>query len=69
MEKETVRLILQDRWNMRKVCTKIVLKNLTQEQFVAKPSSLIDLHEMYKNKEIANTSNTKFLGHFLGRII
>jgi hypothetical protein len=31
-------------------------------QFVTKTSSLIDLHIMYKNKEIANTSNTKFLG-------
>jgi hypothetical protein len=31
-------------------------------QFVTKPSSLIDLHVMYKNKEIANTFNTKFLG-------
>jgi hypothetical protein len=31
-------------------------------QFVTKSSSLIDLHVKYKNKEIANTSNTKFLG-------
>jgi hypothetical protein len=30
-------------------------------QFVTKTSSLIDLHVMYKNKEIANTCNTKFL--------
>jgi hypothetical protein len=30
-------------------------------QFATKSSSLIDLHAMYKNKEIANTSNTKFL--------
>jgi hypothetical protein len=30
-------------------------------QFVAKTSSLIDLHLMYKNKKIANTCNTKFL--------
>jgi hypothetical protein len=30
-------------------------------QFVTKTSSLTDLHVMYKNKEIANTSNTKFL--------
>jgi hypothetical protein len=30
-------------------------------QFVTKTSSLIDLHVKYKNKEIANTSNTKFL--------
>jgi hypothetical protein len=28
----------------------------------AKTSSLIDLHVMYTNKEIANTSNTTFLG-------
>jgi hypothetical protein len=31
-------------------------------QFVTKTISLIDLHVMYKNKEIANTSNTEFLG-------
>jgi hypothetical protein len=31
-------------------------------QFVTKTSSLIHLHIMYKNKEIANTCNTKFLG-------
>jgi hypothetical protein len=31
-------------------------------QFVTKNSSLIDLHLEYKNKEIANTFNTKFLG-------
>jgi hypothetical protein len=31
-------------------------------QFVTKTSSIIDLHVMYKNKEIANTCNTKFLG-------
>jgi hypothetical protein len=31
-------------------------------QFVTKTSSLIDLHVKYKNKEIANTSNTKYLG-------
>jgi hypothetical protein len=31
-------------------------------QFVTKTSSLIDLHVMYKNKEIVNTCNTKFLG-------
>jgi hypothetical protein len=31
-------------------------------QFVTKTSSLVDLHVMYKNKEIANTCNTKFLG-------
>jgi hypothetical protein len=31
-------------------------------QFVTKTSSLIDLHIKYKNKGIANTSNTKFLG-------
>jgi hypothetical protein len=31
-------------------------------QFVTKTSSLIDLHVMYKNKAIANTCNTKFLG-------
>jgi hypothetical protein len=31
-------------------------------QFVTKTSSLIDLHVLYKNKEIANTCNTKFLG-------
>jgi hypothetical protein len=31
-------------------------------QFVTKKSSLIDFHVKYKNKEIANTSNTKFLG-------
>jgi hypothetical protein len=30
-------------------------------QFVIKTSSLIDLHVMYKNKEISNTSNTKYL--------
>jgi hypothetical protein len=30
-------------------------------QFVTKTSSLIDLHVTYKNKEIANTSNTEFL--------
>jgi hypothetical protein len=34
-------------------------------QFVTKTSSLIDLHEMYKNKETANTSNTKSLGLIL----
>jgi hypothetical protein len=31
-------------------------------QFVTKTSSLIDLHITYKNKEIENTWNTKFLG-------
>jgi hypothetical protein len=31
-------------------------------QFVTKTSSLIDLHVMCKNKKIANTCNTKFLG-------
>jgi hypothetical protein len=31
-------------------------------QFVTKSSSLIDLHVMYKNKEMANICNTKFLG-------
>jgi hypothetical protein len=31
-------------------------------QFVTKTSSLIGLHVMYKNKEIANIFNTKFLG-------
>jgi hypothetical protein len=31
-------------------------------QFVTKTSSLIDLHVMYKNEEMANTSNTKFFG-------
>jgi hypothetical protein len=31
-------------------------------QFVTKTSSLIDLHVMCKNKDIANTCNTKFLG-------
>jgi hypothetical protein len=31
-------------------------------QFVTKTSSLIDLHVMYKNKEMANTFNTEFLG-------
>jgi hypothetical protein len=31
-------------------------------QFVTKTSSLIDLHVMCKNKGIANTCNTKFLG-------
>jgi Asp-tRNA(Asn)/Glu-tRNA(Gln) amidotransferase B subunit len=41
-------------------------------QFVTKTSSLIDLHKMYKNKEMANTSNKKILGltlttHFPGR--
>jgi hypothetical protein len=30
-------------------------------QFVTKTSSLIDLRVVYKNKEMANTSNTKFL--------
>jgi hypothetical protein len=30
-------------------------------QFVTKTTSLIHLHVMYKNKEIANTCNTKFL--------
>jgi hypothetical protein len=30
-------------------------------QSVTKTSSLIDFHVMYKNKEMANTSNTKFL--------
>jgi hypothetical protein len=40
-------------------------------QFVTKTSALIDLHIMYNDKEIANTSNTKFLGLTmdLGRII
>jgi hypothetical protein len=33
----------------------------TQYIFVTKTNSLIDLHVMYKNKEIANTCNTKFL--------
>jgi hypothetical protein len=31
-------------------------------QFVTETSSLIDLHVTYKNKEIANTSNTNFHG-------
>jgi hypothetical protein len=31
-------------------------------QFVTKTSSLIHLHVMYKNKEIANTCKTQFLG-------
>jgi hypothetical protein len=31
-------------------------------QFVTKTSSLIDLHVMYKNREIANTCNSTFLG-------
>jgi hypothetical protein len=30
-------------------------------QFVSKTSSLIEFHVMYKDKEITNTSNTKFL--------
>jgi hypothetical protein len=30
-------------------------------QFITNTNSLIYLHVMYKNKEIANTSNTKFL--------
>jgi hypothetical protein len=30
-------------------------------QFVTKTSSIIDLHIIYNNKEIANTCNTKFL--------
>jgi hypothetical protein len=34
-------------------------ENTQYMQFVTKTSSLIDLHVMYKNKEIANTSNTK----------
>jgi hypothetical protein len=34
----------------------------TYMEFVTKTSTLIDLHVMYKNKEIANTCNTKFLG-------
>jgi hypothetical protein len=36
-------------------------------QFVTKTSSLIDLHVICKNKEIANTCNTKFLGLTFGR--
>jgi hypothetical protein len=32
MEKETVRQILHDRLNMRKVCAKMVPKNLAQER-------------------------------------
>jgi hypothetical protein len=32
MDKETVRQILHDQVNMRKVCAKMVPKNLTQEQ-------------------------------------
>jgi transposase len=32
MDKETVRQIFHDRLNMRKVCAKLVPKNLTQEQ-------------------------------------
>jgi hypothetical protein len=35
-------------------------------QFATKTISPIDLHVTYKNKEIANTSNTKFLGLTLG---
>jgi hypothetical protein len=35
--------------------------NFINDHFVTKTSSLIDLHIMYKNKEIANTSTTKFL--------
>jgi hypothetical protein len=31
-------------------------------QFATKTTSLIDLHVMYKNKEMASTCNTKFLG-------
>ncbi|PNF37508.1 hypothetical protein B7P43_G14331 [Cryptotermes secundus] len=31
-------------------------------QFVTKRSSLVDLHVMYESREIANTSNVKFLG-------
>jgi hypothetical protein len=31
-------------------------------QFVTKTNFLVDLHIMHKNKEIANTCNTKFLG-------
>jgi hypothetical protein len=31
-------------------------------QFITKTSSQIDLQIMYKNKRIANTCNTKFLG-------
>jgi hypothetical protein len=54
--------ILQD---ISKWCTTNLLSlnaNKTQYmQFVIKTSSLIDLHVKYKNKEIANTSNTKFL--------
>jgi hypothetical protein len=37
-------------------------------QFVTKTSSLIDLHVMCNNKEIANTCNTKFLGLTLDNI-
>jgi hypothetical protein len=37
-------------------------------QFVTKTSSLKDLHVMCKNKEIANTCNTKFLGLTLDNI-
>jgi hypothetical protein len=31
-------------------------------QFVTKTSSLIDFHVIYKSKEMANTSDTEFLG-------
>jgi hypothetical protein len=31
-------------------------------QFVTKTSSLVEFHVTYKNKEMANTSNTKFCG-------
>jgi hypothetical protein len=54
--------ILQD---INKWFTTNLLQNADKtqhRQFVIKTSSLIEFHVTYNNKEVANTSNKKFLG-------
>jgi ABC-type xylose transport system substrate-binding protein len=45
VDKEMVRQILQDQLNMRKICAKIVPKNLTQEQKDNKKNTCSDIME------------------------
>ena len=47
MDRETVRLVLTEELGMRKICTKMVSRNLTEQQRDARLSAVFDIQMHY----------------------
>ena len=60
MNRETIRLILTEELGIRKICAKMVLRNLTQQHRDARWSAVFDIQMHYSDAHLISDLATSF---------